>query len=68
MKVLDMIKILERDGWSLHSTRGSHRQYTHVSKPGRVTLPGHPADDLSAGLIGSILKQAALSRKDLHQV
>jgi predicted RNA binding protein YcfA (HicA-like mRNA interferase family) len=66
MKVRDIIRHLERDGWALRATRGSHRQYTHPAKPGRVTVPGHPRDDLSPGMIGSILKQAGLTRKDLE--
>jgi predicted RNA binding protein YcfA (HicA-like mRNA interferase family) len=66
MKVRDIIRRLERDGWTLRDTRGSHRQYTHPAKPGRVTAPGHLGDDLSPGMIGSILKQAGLTRKDLQ--
>lgn len=40
MKVRDVIKMIERDGWYLDRTRGSHRQYKHPTKPGLVTLPG----------------------------
>ena len=50
--------MLERDGWVLVATRGSHRQYKHPTKPGRVTLPGKPSDDLPAGTLNSLLKQA----------
>jgi len=60
MKVRDIIKLLERDGWYLRQTRGSHRQYKHPMKPGRVTLPGHPNDDLPPGTLNSVLKQAGL--------
>lgn len=49
MKVRDIIRAIERDGWTLWATRGSHRQYKHPRKPGRVTVPGHPRDDLSPG-------------------
>jgi predicted RNA binding protein YcfA (HicA-like mRNA interferase family) len=66
MKIRDIIKAIEKDGWTLRGTRGSHRQYTHPVKPGRVTIPGHPSDDLSPGMFGSILKQAGLTRKDLQ--
>ncbi|MHB8841848.1 MAG: type II toxin-antitoxin system HicA family toxin [Candidatus Aquicultor sp.] len=41
-------------------TKGSHRQYKHPSKKGRVTIAGHPNDDLSPGTLNSILKQAQL--------
>ena len=40
--------------------RGSHRQYRHPSKPGRVTVAGKPPDDVAPGTLGSIFKQAAL--------
>lgn len=66
MKVRDIIRRVERDGWTLRATRRSHRQYTHPVKPGRVTVPGHLGNDLSPGMIGSILKQEGLTRKDLE--
>src|SRR5208282_1027644 len=49
MKVRDIIRLLERDGWALLRTKGSHRQYKHPIKAGRVTLPGQPNDDLPPG-------------------
>ncbi len=52
--------MLEAEGWFLVATRGSHRQYKNPSKPGRVTIAGKPADDLSPGTLNSILKQAGL--------
>ena len=60
MKVRDIIRLLEQDGWYLKATKGSHRQYKHPSKAGRVTLPGHPGDDLAPGTLNSVLKQAGL--------
>jgi predicted RNA binding protein YcfA (HicA-like mRNA interferase family) len=60
MKVRDMLETLRRDGWYLVATRGSHRQFKHPAKPGRVTLAGHPGDDLRPGTLNSILKQAGL--------
>jgi predicted RNA binding protein YcfA (HicA-like mRNA interferase family) len=62
MKVRDVIKLLEQDGWFLDRTRGSHRQYKHVDKPGLVTLPGKPGDDLAPGTLNSVLKQAGLKK------
>jgi predicted RNA binding protein YcfA (HicA-like mRNA interferase family)/predicted RNase H-like HicB family nuclease len=53
MKVRDIIKMLERDGWYLKATKGSHRQYKHPVKVGRVTVPGHPSDDLPPGTLNS---------------
>jgi len=60
MKVRDVIKLIEAGGWYLVVTKGSHRQYKHPTKPGRVTIAGHPNDDLSPGTLNSILKQAKL--------
>jgi predicted RNA binding protein YcfA (HicA-like mRNA interferase family) len=50
------------DGWNLVATRGSHRQFKHTTKPGRVTVPGKPSDDLAPGTLNSILKQAGLRK------
>jgi hypothetical protein len=44
----------------LVASRGSHRQFKHASKPGRVTVPGKPSDDLAPGTLNSVLKQAGL--------
>jgi predicted RNA binding protein YcfA (HicA-like mRNA interferase family) len=60
MKVRQVIKMLERDGWYLVITKGSHRQFNHPSKPGRVTIAGHPSHDLAPGTLNCILKQAQL--------
>jgi len=47
VKVKDVIKILEDDGWYLSKTKGSHRQYKHSVKKGKVTVPGKLSDDLA---------------------
>jgi predicted RNA binding protein YcfA (HicA-like mRNA interferase family) len=60
MKVREIIKLIEEDGWYLARTKGSHRQYKHPSKSGLVTVPGKPGDDLAPGTLDSILKQAGL--------
>jgi predicted RNA binding protein YcfA (HicA-like mRNA interferase family) len=62
MKVSEIMRLLQDDGWFLISMRGSHRQFKHPSKSGRVTVPGKPSDDLAAGTLNSILKQAGLKR------
>ena len=62
MKVSEVLRMLHDDGWYLIATRGSHRQYKHRSKPGRVTVPGKPSDDLAPGTLNSILKQASLKK------
>ena len=60
VKVNEILRLLLQDGWFLVATKGSHRQYKHPSKPGRVTVPGKPSDDLAPGTQNSILKQAGL--------
>ena len=60
MKVRDIIKVIEADGWYIIDTKGSHRQYKHPLKKGRVTIAGHLGDDLAQGTLNSILKQAKL--------
>ena len=59
-KVSEILRALQSDGWFLVATRGSHRQFKHASKPGRVTVPGKPSDDLAPGTLNSIVKQAGL--------
>lgn len=60
IKVRDIIKQIEADGWYLARTRGSHRQYKHPTKSGLVTVPGKLSDDLAIGTSNNILKQAQL--------
>ena len=62
MKVRDVIAMLEQDGWFLVSTKGSHRQFKHREKTGRVTIAGHVNHDLAPGTLSSVLKQAGLKR------
>lgn len=58
MKVRDVIRLLEADGWELIRQRGSHRQFRHPVKPGLVTIAGKPGDELAPGTLNSIRKQA----------
>ena len=63
MKVRDVIRLIEKDSWFLVATRGSHRQYKHATKTGRVTIAGKPSDDMAPGTLGSVLKQAGLKEQ-----
>jgi predicted RNA binding protein YcfA (HicA-like mRNA interferase family) len=58
MKVKDVLKMLRSDGWVLITTKGSHRQFKHPVKTGRVTVSGKPSDELARGTQNSIRKQA----------
>lgn len=59
-KVREAIRLVERDGWELIATRGSHRQFRHPVKPGKVTIAGKLSHDLPPGTWNSIVKQAGL--------
>jgi predicted RNA binding protein YcfA (HicA-like mRNA interferase family) len=62
MKIREIIKIIEADGWYLVAIKGSHRQYKHPSKKGRVTLAGKMNHDLPMGTLNSIYKQAKIEK------
>ena len=60
LKVSELIRMIEADGWILDRVRGSHRVYVHATKPGIVVVPGKLGKDLPLGTERSILKQAGL--------
>ena len=61
MTVRDVIKLIEADGWYLDRQRSSHRQFKHPTKPGLVTVAGHPPKVLAPKTLRSILRQAGLA-------
>jgi len=60
MKVRDVLRRLIDDGWIQAGQKGSHRHFTHRSKPGKVTVNGHPSDDVPIFVLRSIFRQAGL--------
>jgi predicted RNA binding protein YcfA (HicA-like mRNA interferase family) len=60
MKVRDVLKLIRDDGWYQVAQKGSHRQFKHPVKTGRVTVAGHPSQEMAKGTFGNILKQAGL--------
>ena len=64
MKVGELIRLLEDDGWRLVRTKGSHRQFKNPSKTGTVTVAGKPSLDVPPGTLRSILKQAGLKKRE----
>ena len=60
MKVKELIKLIERDGWFQVKMRGSHRQFKHPSKQGKVTVSGKSNIEIPPGTLNSALKQADL--------
>lgn len=59
MDSAELIKQLERDGWMLRGGKGSHKVFTHPTKPGHISVP-HPKKDLGTGLVRKLLKDAGL--------
>jgi predicted RNA binding protein YcfA (HicA-like mRNA interferase family) len=59
LKSSEVIKMLKSEGWFLVHTKGSHYQFKHSEKPGRVTVP-HPKKDLPKGTMKSIFRQAGI--------
>ncbi|RHO70117.1 type II toxin-antitoxin system HicA family toxin [Parabacteroides sp. AF48-14] len=57
-KVIEIIKMLEKDGWYIQCTKGDHRQFKHPTKKGKVTVRGKPSETLDQFLLNSIFKQA----------
>ena len=63
MKVRDVVRLVEAAGWALVNTEGSHRQFKHPAKPGRVTVSGHLGDDMPKGTLGSVKRQAGVKER-----
>lgn len=64
MKVREVLDVLYDDGWMVARTRGDHRQLQHPGKPGVVTVSGNRNDDVAAGTLASIWRQARIRRPD----
>jgi predicted RNA binding protein YcfA (HicA-like mRNA interferase family) len=58
VKISEILKLLKEDGWYLAARKGSHKQFKHPHKPGRVTVPGKPSDDVAPGANNGIFKRA----------
>jgi predicted RNA binding protein YcfA (HicA-like mRNA interferase family) len=64
MKVIDLIKLIENEGWYMARHKGSHRQFKHPFKMGLITISGHKlSDEVAKGTLNSVLKQAEIKEK-----
>jgi predicted RNA binding protein YcfA (HicA-like mRNA interferase family) len=63
MKVRELIKLLQDDGWEQVRMRGSHRQFRHPTKSGTITVAGKPSADVPPGTLSAILKHADLKQR-----
>lgn len=61
-KVSEILRMLADDGWVEVTMRGSHRQFKHPTKPGRVTVHGKPSDTIAPGTLNSIMRQSGLKK------
>ena len=57
MKVRDVLKLVNEHGWYLYAQKGSHRQFKHPELAGKVTVAGHPSEEMAEGTFKSILRQ-----------
>lgn len=64
MKVREAIRLIQKDGWFQVAQKGSHRQFKHPTKKGRITVAGNPGHELPKGTLASILRQAQLEDAD----
>ena len=62
MKVRELLKMLEEDGWYLVRTKGSHRQFKHPNKSGTLTVAGKPSVEVPKGTLNAIPKQSGLKK------
>ena len=62
MKIREVTRLLESDGWQHVRTKSSHRQFKHPFNKGLVTVAGHSNEDLAPGTLNSVLKQAGLKK------
>ncbi|MBM3472308.1 MAG: type II toxin-antitoxin system HicA family toxin [Armatimonadetes bacterium] len=60
MKVRELVRLLEHDGWSLVRSRGSHRHFQHPGRSGTITVSGNASRDVPPGTLAAILKAAGL--------
>jgi len=60
LKVREVIRLLERNGWKEIRAKGSHRHFKHQDQPGLITVPGNPGKELASGTLNAILKKAGL--------
>lgn len=63
MKIREITEIIKKDGWYKVAQKGSHKQFKHLIKPGRVTIAGNPGDDIATGTLNSVLKQAGIKQE-----
>ena len=67
LKVRDVIKIVEDDGWFYIGSKGDHRQYEHPTKTTKVTIAGHPSDEMHPKTYARVLQQAQIDKEQIRR-
>lgn len=67
VKPRELIRVLERRGWQLIRTRGSHYVFKHPAFPNRIVVPVH-GRELKRGILTAIMKDAGISREELREL
>ena len=68
LKPREVVRALQRAGFFIHETSGSHVQLKHPSKPGRITVPYHEGFDLPKHIVRSIVRQAGLTNQEFFEL
>ena len=68
LKPADIIRALEKAGFYVHETHGSHVQLKHPTKPGRITVPHHARFDVPKHIVRSIIRQAGLTNAEFSEL
>lgn len=68
LKPREVVRALQRAGWTIHETGGSHVQLKHPDKPGRLTVPSHERFDLPKHIVKSIIRQAGLTNQQFFDL
>ena len=68
LKPREVVRALERAGFCIHETSGSHVHLKHPRKPGRITVPYHERFDLPKHIVKSIIRQTDLTNEEFFQL
>ena len=68
LKPREVVRALQRAGWAIHETSGSHVQLKHHDRPGRLTVPYHERFDLPTHIVKSIIRQAGLTNQQFFDL
>lgn len=68
LKPREVVRTLQRAGYVIHETTGSHVHLKHPVRPGRITVPYHQRFDLPKHIVKSIVRQARLTNEEFFRL